>query len=191
MSNANSVPSLADLFHHRWSLPLLAVLHREPAVRFVQLLHRTGAPREPMTAALRELERLGLLVRNPGYGHPLRPEYLLPENASLLAAECAGLLPRLERRGLEGLAVRKWPLPVLHIVGGGAERFGELRLLLDPVTPRALSTSLQELEGHSLVRRSVEHTRPPTPHYRLGTAARGLIRPLEELALAFADAANP
>ena len=68
--------TLAELLNHRWSLAVLAELERTRGSRFVVLLNRIGLARVPRVT-LSNLVDAGLVERNPGYGHPLRPEYLL------------------------------------------------------------------------------------------------------------------
>ncbi|MCP6652244.1 hypothetical protein NL518_29540, partial [Klebsiella pneumoniae] len=72
---------LPDLFHRRWMLPVLAELQRSRGCKFVTLVHRTGASRKAINDTIAALIRLGLVMHNPGYGHPLRPEYLLTTRA--------------------------------------------------------------------------------------------------------------
>src|SRR5215213_11761735 len=74
-----STAALIALFHHRWAPPALAELARRDGVRFVELQNRLGVGRESLRRALDALLELGYARRNPGYGHPLRPEYLVTE----------------------------------------------------------------------------------------------------------------
>ena len=71
---------LAQLFHHRWAVPVLAELHRTSGSRFVTLHRRLGIGRESLRRTLASLAEQDLVARNPGYGHPLRPEYVLTPN---------------------------------------------------------------------------------------------------------------
>src|SRR5262245_17545431 len=72
-----STEELIALFHHRWAAPALALLGERGGVRFVELQRRLGVGRESLQRALGSLIELGFVRRNPGYGHPLRPEYVL------------------------------------------------------------------------------------------------------------------
>ena len=69
--------SLVALCHHRWSLPVLAEIGRTRGTRFATLTGRLGVTGESLRRTLAYLQEEGLVERNPGYGHPLRPEYLL------------------------------------------------------------------------------------------------------------------
>ena len=58
----------------------------EPSLRFRSLAH---------------LIDIGLVIRNPGYGHPLRPEYLLTDNGRGVA-ESSERLHRTDQAGTTG-----------------------------------------------------------------------------------------
>src|ERR1041385_1541458 len=102
-----STESLIELFHHRWAPPALALLAERDGARFVELQRRLGVGRESLRRALDGLLELGCIRRNEGYGHPLRPEYVITPAgrlaAPLAAAAAAG----------GDLLLRKWSVPVL------------------------------------------------------------------------------
>ena len=157
---------MIDLFHHRWAPPALALLGERGGARCVELQRRLGVGRESLKRALDALLEQGLVRRNPGYGHPLRPEYVpTPKGRS-----AAALAARVLAAGNAPVLLHKWPVPVLRELGEG-RRFSELHAGLATVTPRALALALQELERHRLVRREVLPTRPPSTLYR--PTARG------------------
>ncbi len=161
-----STADLIELFHHRWAPPALALLDQRGGVRFAELQARLGVGRESLRRALDALLDLGFVRRNPGYGHPLRPEYLITAAGRKPAAAVARLLAG----GDPDLLLRKWSVPVLAELGE-ERRFSELRASLPGVTPRALALALQQLEGARLIRRDVLPTRPPSSVYR--PTARG------------------
>src|ERR1700742_3786009 len=72
-----STESLIALFHHRWAPPALALLADRGGARFVELQRKLDVGRESLRRALDALIELGYVRRNPGYGHPLRPEYVI------------------------------------------------------------------------------------------------------------------
>ena len=156
-----STEELIELFHHRWAPPALALLGERGGARFVELQRRLGVGRESLKRALDGLDRQGLVRRNAGYGHPLRPEYV-PTPSGRAAAELAR---RVLDAGDVGVLLHKWPVPVLQELGEGG-RFSELHVGLHGVPPRALALALQELERSRLVRRDVLPTRPPSTLYR-------------------------
>src|SRR5262245_47973361 len=87
---------LTVLFHRRWSVPILAELHRGDShpggSKFITLLNRLRISRDSLTATLGHLMHHDLVMRNPGYGHPMRPEYLLAEAGYDIAPGCVRLM---------------------------------------------------------------------------------------------------
>jgi DNA-binding HxlR family transcriptional regulator len=167
------------LFHHRWAAPVLAELRHERGSRFVTLENRLGITPDSLRRTLNALIADRLVARNPGYGHPLRPEYLLTREGERVAEVCDRLLASLN--GLEEVALRKWSMPVVHALGRGPCRFSEVRALLPTVSPRALALALKDLQGAGLVDRTVTDDYPPATVYRLTRRARPLARILGAL----------
>ena len=93
--------TLVALFHNRWSVPILAELHRQRGSRFVTLARTLGMSRESLRRTLAALIESGLVGRNPGYGHPLRPEYVLTTRGDRIASRSRPLVGLLRDRGLE------------------------------------------------------------------------------------------
>jgi DNA-binding HxlR family transcriptional regulator len=168
-----SISDLIALFHHRWSAPVLAELDRTRGTRFVVLVNRLGVGRESLRRTLDALIELGLVARNPGYGHPLRPEYLLTPPGQDAAERCTRLLGLLD--GDAEIALKKWSLPVLAALSGPS-RFSELRDALPGVTARALALALKDLQTAGLVDRRVEDAYPPTATYVATRRGRRLQR---------------
>jgi DNA-binding HxlR family transcriptional regulator len=159
-----STEELIALLHHRWSVPVLVALYKERGARFVRLVKLLRVGRESLTRALTALIELGLVRRNPGYGHPARPEYLLTGRGAELAPLLAALLVELEELRLDEVALRKWSLPVLAALDGG-RRFSELRAALPGVTARALALTLKTLTEARLVERRIVDAFPPATLY--------------------------
>jgi DNA-binding HxlR family transcriptional regulator len=168
-TSALSIDELVALFHNRWSAPVLAELARQKGSRFAALSGTLGVGRESLRRALDSLLELGLVARNPGYGHPLRPEYVLTERGKDVAARCAELLELSD----DDVLLRKWSLPVIAALERPA-RFSELKAALPGVTPRALALALKELRAADLVARRVEDAYPPTAIYAATPRARRL-----------------
>ena len=146
--------TLVALFHNRWSVPILAELHRQRGSRFVTLSRLVG--------------------RNPGYGHPLRPEYVLTSAGERIAGACRPLFEQLRRGNLEEIGLKKWSMPVVFALAGGPLRFSELREHLEGVSPRALALALKDLEEAGIVDRRVTEDYPPATMYRLTKRGRPL-----------------
>jgi DNA-binding HxlR family transcriptional regulator len=166
-----SIPDLIALFHHRWSAPVLAELLRQKGSRFVTLGNTLGVGRESLKRTLGSLIDLGLVSRNPGYGHPLRPEYVLTPRGRRVAARCTKLLAALN--GTAEVALRKWSLPVL-VALRRPSRFSELQAALPGVTARALALALKDLQAAGLVERRIEDAYPPIAVYAPTAGARRL-----------------
>lgn len=79
------------------------------------------------------------------------------------------------------LAGRKWSAAVLLAMARGAERFTEVRGLVDGVTDRVLAVRLKELEQQDLITRSVIPTTPVQVRYELTRQGRELIAILQPL----------
>jgi len=161
------------LTHHRWALPVLAEIGRTSGSRFVTLGRRLAVGGDSLRRTLAALQDAGLVQRNPGYGHPLRPEYVLTARGSALAPRCAAVLEAT--RGHEDVLLKKWSLPVLAELDR-PRRFSELRALIGGVTPRSLALTLRELEGEGLVRRQVTDDYPPAVLYSAAACAEPIAR---------------
>src|SRR6201989_1170662 len=136
-----STEQLVERFHHRWAAPALALLDQRGGARFVELQRKLGVTRESLRRALDALTGLGYVRRNEGYGHPLRPEYLVTERG--LAG--SGLATRVSTSPARDTLLRKWSVPVLTTLEE-PHRFSEIRTRLGGVTPRALALALRDLE---------------------------------------------
>ncbi len=169
-------------------MPLLAELGRGGG-RLVTLGSRTGASREALRQTLGSLIADGLVLRNPGYGHPLRPEYVLTEPGRLVAPAAARVLETLQAAGLESVGLKKWTLPVLARLAP-ERRFSELRHELR-LSPRALTLALKDLEAAGLAERLVTTGRPPATIYRPTASAAEIAAAVHTLTAATAGHAHP
>ncbi|MDH4116180.1 MAG: winged helix-turn-helix transcriptional regulator [Acidimicrobiia bacterium] len=172
---------VTELFHHRWNVPVLGSLH-SGATRFVVLENRLGASRDALRASLTSLQSAGLVTPNPGYGHPLRPEYLLTAKGTEVAPACVRYSLLAERLGVVTVAFRKWTAPLLLALDEGHTRFNGLQLALESVSPRSLSQGLRAMLESDLVVRRVEDGFPPRPSYRLTRGGRGLASAIATIA---------
>ena len=178
-------PELIVLCGRTWSLPVLAHLHGFEGARYVELLHATGASRGALSETLNSLCRQGLVTPNPGYGHPLRPEYILTPAGSGIAKAGAAVLERADRLRMQRrLLLRKWSLPIFLALGPETLRFGEVRARLGHPTPRALSLGLKDLASVRWIDRRLIDRSPPIADYAVATRAQPILRPLKRLASA-------
>jgi DNA-binding HxlR family transcriptional regulator len=162
-------------------VPVLAALTRARGAKFTTLVRTLGVGRESLRRTLEHLVARGWVRRNPGHGHPLRPEYVPTAAGRRLGAPCDRLVRTLRRLGAEDVALRKWSLPVALALGHEARRFSRVRARLGDITDRALALALRALEEADLVDRRLLDERPPRAAYRLTRRARPLVPILESL----------
>ena len=147
-----------------WAVPILSNLHTGIAGRQAPLLAATGASRTAFAQSMDHLISMGLLERNPGYGHPLRPEFRLTQ-LGVTAAAIANKIQNVSTDEDQDLLRRSWTLPVLATLHMPSH-FNDIKRNLQTITDRALSQSLKSMEIRSWVCRSVDETaRPPRSIY--------------------------
>ena len=178
----SSLAPLIALAHHRWNIPVIAELYRQSGAKFITLANRLGASRGSLSASLTDLVEQGLVVRNPGHGHPMRPEYLLTADGDAIGKQCLQLATVLARRGETDLAYRKWTLPLVAALGEKVRRFNELRVTLgDRATPRAVTLGLKAMQSTGWTRRSLIDTYPPAAGYTLMPKGRTILQLVDGL----------
>ncbi len=167
------MPSIASLKDHillaqnRWAVALLADLAAHDGGRFVELLHRLGVSRDSLARTLEAAIARGWIDRNPGYGHPLRPEYILTTEGKRMAALAGRIEVARDAAGLAPGTLARWSIPIIFSVDAGHRRFNELARFLPAASPRALSQGLRKLTEQSLVTRALIDGYPPASQYSL------------------------
>jgi len=174
------VSTLARLVHLRWAVPVLAELHRGRGGRFVNLTHSLNISRESLRRTLTFLTDDGLIQRNPGKGHPLRPEYLLTGSGAHLGEPAAALTDLLQELDATDIGLKKWSLPVLTLLTD-ERRFSELRAALSTTSSRALAMTLKDLEAAELISRTVTTDYPPATVYSATAPGRRLAEAADKL----------
>jgi DNA-binding HxlR family transcriptional regulator len=175
------IDRIISLFHRRWSVPTIAALARADGDRFVPLVHKLGASPAAVRQTLDDLIARGWVEPNPGYGHPLRPEYILTGRGQKLAPACLRLDSALATLDLRPIALRKWSMPVLYVVGDAPARFSDITRRLGGITDRALSLALQDLSSASVLARQVLDGRPPRSIYAATAIGQELVPILAEV----------
>lgn len=175
MSNA-SLDDLIALGQHRWMVALIADLAANRGARFVELIHRLGIARDTLSRTLEAGMAVGWVMRNPGHGHPLRPEYVLADDGQRLAGLAQRQMAAQQQLGIAPGALTRWGIPIIHAVDNGATRFNTLSRALPLASPRAVSQGLRALTSHDLVARILVDSRPPASLYSLTEAGRTLVR---------------
>jgi len=149
-----------------WSLDILSLMLSGTPGRQAALLSASGAGRTALVQSLSHLADLGLMERNPGHGHPLRPEYRLTQ-AGVDAAIIADKIKRAVSETSEHELLRRvWTIPVLAIAQK-PRHFKDFKSELAPITDRALSQSLKHLQARLWIQREIDTAfRPPRPLYQ-------------------------
>jgi DNA-binding HxlR family transcriptional regulator len=158
----------------------MAELWNQDGCKFVTLVRRLNASDKAIRQALDYLLRIGWVMRNPGYGHPWRPEYILTEAGVHPGRVAAKLAEAVGDEGAE-ITRERWPLVAIAALSRGPLRYGDLRRSMEPVTPRALTLALRRLLEHHLIERSVDTGGAVAVAYRLSTPGRRLAAILDEL----------
>src|SRR5262249_40516087 len=142
--------------------------------RFAAMLAQLGLSRSVLAASLAALQEVGWLIRNPGHGHPLRPEYVLTKAGAPVAAFCQGVMAQRRQLGLAPDQLPRWSLPLILRLDADKARFSTLRGALRPITPRALSLTLKQMLSVDLIDRALEDEFPPIAIYGLTGRGREL-----------------
>lgn len=145
---------------------MLAELLRSQGEKFITLSKRLGASESSIRVSLEGLMKAGYVQRNPGYGHPMRPEYILTAPGNRIASRAFELWEQMTDAQLEEILLRKWSLPCIAACVHGS-RYADIKATLNGVTDRALSAVLRSLCTHGLVNRAVLDDFPPITVYQL------------------------
>ncbi len=166
------------LSRYRWSIAILAALSGGGA-RFVEILKGVGLSRDSLSRALKQLIDAGWVIRNPGHGHPLRPEYLLTETGKALARTADSVIAAQNRLEIPVQDMSRWTLPLVHVLADGHHRFNAIERALPEASPRAVSMGLKATVMQQLAKRKVLDGFPPTTEYLLARNGRYLAEALE------------
>jgi DNA-binding HxlR family transcriptional regulator len=181
-----NLDGLIALTHHRWAIPIVAELWGDtPSMggcKFVTLLNRLEPSRDALSTTLTDLIQQGWVIRNPGIGHPLRPEYILTPRGKRIGRAAARLVRVMKHADVSDLGLRKWTLPILCAIAARNSRFNQLKAALRGITVRALALALKDLHDSVLISRTITDGFPPTPHYHLAPNAKRLTAAARSLA---------
>jgi DNA-binding HxlR family transcriptional regulator len=167
------INTLVKLTSRAWSLNILALMHRNVPGRQAALMAASGAGRTAFAQSMAHLTDLGLLERNPGHGHPLRPEFRLTLAGMTLARIADRIRIAAPQESEHELLRRAWTVPVLA-VSQKPRYFSEIRKDLSTISDRALSQSLKQLHARHWIERKVDPAiYPPRPLYQtIGVGAQ-------------------
>ncbi len=182
MNNPNLEP-LINLVHYRWALPILSELHRSDGCKFVTLVKRLKLNKNALSRTLNALLEQDLVMRNPGYGHPLRPEYILTAKGQQIGQAVFEVMQTLERLEITDIALKKWSLPIVLILQD-QPRFTDILEQLPGLTTRALALGLGMLRQAELLE-LFEGIPGSRKSYRLNLHGRELAAKIKALIVAF------
>lgn len=167
------INTLVKLTSRAWSLNILAAMQGGVPGRQATLLLASGAGRTAFAQSLAHLVELGLLERNPGHGHPLRPEFRLTPKGAAVARIAARIKEVAPGAVEDDLLRRAWTVPVLAM-SQEPRHFTEIKNRLLTISDRALSQSLKQLHGQQWLLRTIDSASyPPRPLYQaVGVGAR-------------------
>jgi len=74
-----------------------------------------------------------------------------------------------------------WTPNVIWYLRGGPRRFSELRIDIEAISAKMLTTRLRNLESKGLVKRKVKPTSPPSVEYSLTDLGRDLLPAIEAI----------
>lgn len=174
---------LIDLVHHRWNIPIIAEIHARSGAKFVTLVNSLPISRSALSASLQDLIALGIVARNEGHGHPMRPEYILTRVGEQLGADCEELVRVVSRRRAGDIAFRKWTLPIVAAIGDQAVRFNEVRSALENASPRAVTLTIKTLLSRKWIARNIIDDYPPAAGYQLMATGRRILTCVDDLTI--------
>lgn len=79
------------------------------------------------------------------------------------------------------LLANKWSALAIGALENGPQRFGQLRRLLEGISPKVLSHTLKRLEDEGLISRTVYAEVPARVEYALTDLGKGASAPLKHL----------
>lgn len=156
-------------------------LYATSGAKYATLLNRVGLGRDALSRTLRTLMQQGWILKNPGYGHPLRPEYIVSPQGKKVAPCCSDIVSQAERLGIADIVFNKWSIPVLLSMGKGHERFNHIKSHLRHITPAALTSTLKSLVNAQLVERAISDASPPRVSYRVAPSLGELLTTISAL----------
>ena len=168
-----------NLFHYRWIIPIIGLLYNLNGAKFVTLINELKISRSVLTSTLCKLMEQGFVMRNPGHGHPLRPEYILTDKGARFGPFCYEMMRCvIEQEGYH-LFESKWAIQIIHLSSARDIRFSELKTALTPITSRALSEELKLLNSEGFIERKIIEGFPPQTSYSLTMRSLPFIEVIE------------
>jgi DNA-binding HxlR family transcriptional regulator len=183
--NQNSIAPAIRLFHRRYSVPVVATLHRGGPARFTDLARQVPrASRDTLAETLAELQAAGAITKPAS-----DTKYRLTAAGERLGEAAVAAAQAVNTEALLRVALKKWPMVALVAVGRGCRRFNDVKAALPGVTSGALAPALKDLEAIGLVRRVLREDYPPSAAYELTDDGEALFPVMDAIVRAAVAAA--
>ncbi|SEC80953.1 winged helix-turn-helix transcriptional regulator [Paenibacillus sp. GP183] len=152
MSKRENVLRISQELSGQWIIPVLLTLE-DCGGRFTPLQRHLETTPARLSDNLKRMIEGGLIKHLSPFErhHPLFPEYVLTEKGRLYREAGETIQQAEADMGYGRLSAKAWNIPVLLALDFGYERFQEIRLVLQQVTPRMLSIRLDELNSDGLI----------------------------------------
>lgn len=145
----------------------MAILFETKGSKFISLVNRLEISKDTLSRTLKTLIKRGFVKKNPGYGHPLRPEYILTSKGYELGRACSLFLKSIKTFNNPQLLFNKWSLPILYSLNDKHLQFNQLKSDLHTITASSLSLSLKNLIENGFIQRIIKDDFPPVIEYSL------------------------
>jgi DNA-binding HxlR family transcriptional regulator len=164
VNKRENVLQISQELSGQWTIPVLLAIE-DSGGRFTPLQRILQIAPARLSDNLKRMSESGLIVHLTPYErhHPLLPEYVLTEKGKLYREAAKTILQAETDIGIGRLSAKAWNIPVLLALELEIERFQEIRLALQHVTPRMLSIRLDELNTNGLIGKLI--TEMPRPSY--------------------------
>ncbi|TNJ62608.1 hypothetical protein FE784_29785 [Paenibacillus hemerocallicola] len=179
MNKKRTVLEISQQLSGRWTIPILLELESSGG-RFTPLQKQLEITPARLSDNLKQLSEVDLVRHLTPYErrHPLLPEYTLTEKGKLYREAAKAIRSSEAKIGHGALSAKAWNMPVLVALHFHYERFQEIRRVLHSVTPRMLSTRLDELHGEELILKHFSEQSRPSFVYELSAQA---VKPIERM----------
>jgi DNA-binding HxlR family transcriptional regulator len=136
----------------QWTIPVLLALEACGG-RFTPLQRQLETAPARLSDNLSRMIVSGLIQHLSPHErhHPLFPEYVLTEKGCLYREAAKKVQIAENEIGAGRLSSKAWNIPILLALGFEYNRFQEIRLALQQITPRMLSMRLDELNSDGLI----------------------------------------
>jgi DNA-binding HxlR family transcriptional regulator len=181
LSKRDNVLRISQELSGQWIIPVLLALE-DCGGRFTPLQRYLETTPARLSDNLKRMIEVDLIQHLSPFErhHPLFPEYVLTEKGRLYREAAKSIQQAEADIGYGRLSSKAWSIPILLALDFQYERFQEIRLVLQQVTPRMLSIRLDELNADGLIDKLISEQPRLSFLYRL---AEHIKKPIHHLSL--------